>query len=206
MQANPYLERMFGWPKGRLRDQPSSVVWPDEASYAEYGRQAGPLLSAGLSFELELQLRRHDSSDFWCRLLAQAVDRSDPSRGGTIWITEDITRQRRGDQALESAPDAAEAASWAKSAFLAHTSHEIRTPLNGLLGLARLAMQELVDSRRPQYLNQPFDSAQSLSSITSDILEVSKTDAGKIILDNVPFGLCDMLLAMHHAYQSLADV
>ena len=67
-------------------------------------------------------------------------------------------------------------------------------------------MQELVDSRRPQYLNQPFDSAQSLSSITSDILEVSKTEAGKIILDNVPFGLCDMLRAIHHAHQSLADV
>ncbi len=207
VQANPYFERMFGWPEGALRDQPGSVVWPDEAGYAEYERQAGPLLSTGQSFELELQLRRHDGSDFWCRLLAQAVDRSDPSRGGTIWITEDITERRRLDQALAAARDAAEAASRAKSAFLANTSHEIRTPLNGLLGLARLAMQEdLVDARRQQYLNQIFDSAQSLSSIISDILDVSKIEAGKITLEDLPFGLRDTLQAVHHAYQSLADV
>ncbi|MDP3824159.1 MAG: PAS domain S-box protein [Burkholderiales bacterium] len=207
VQANPYFERMFGWPEGALRDQPGSVVWPDEAGYAEYGRQASPLLSAGQSFELELQLRRHDGSGFWCRLLAQAVDRGDPSRGGTIWIADDITERRRLDQALAAARDAAEAASRAKSAFLANTSHEIRTPLNGLLGLARLAMQEdLLDSRRQQYLNQIFDSAQSLSGIISDILDVSKIEAGKITLEDLPFGLRDTLRSVHHAYQSLADV
>jgi len=207
VQANPYFERMFGWPEGALRDQPGSVVWPNEADYHEYGRQAGPLLAAGQPFEIERRMCRADASEFWCRLLAQAVDRSDPSRGGTIWIAEDITERRRLDQALAAARDAAEAASRAKSAFLANTSHEIRTPLNGLLGLARLAMQEdLIDSRRQQYLNQIFDSAQSLSSIISDILDVSKIEAGKITLEDVPFGLRDTLHAVHHAYESLADV
>ncbi|MEO8806249.1 MAG: PAS domain S-box protein [Burkholderiaceae bacterium] len=207
VQANPYFERMFGWPEGGLRGQAGSVVWPDESEYNEYGRQAGPLLSTGQSFEVEMQLRRHDGGAFWCRLLAQAVDRSDPSRGGTIWIAEDITERRRLDQALAAARDAAEAASRAKSAFLANTSHEIRTPLNGLLGLARLAMQQdLPETRRQQYLNQIFDSAQSLSSIISDILDVSKIEAGKITLEDLPFGLRDTLQAVHHAYQSLADV
>ncbi|MEO8058816.1 MAG: PAS domain S-box protein [Burkholderiales bacterium] len=207
VQANPYFERMFGWQPGALRDLPGSAVWPSDAEYAEIGRQAGPLLAAGQPFEIERRMRRHDGSDFWCRLLAQAVDRSDPSRGGTIWIAEDITERRRLDQALAAARDAAEAASRAKSAFLANTSHEIRTPLNGLLGLARLAMQEdLLDSRRQQYLNQIFDSAQSLSGIISDILDVSKIEAGKITLEDVPFGLRDTLQAVHHAYQSLADV
>jgi PAS domain S-box-containing protein len=207
VQANPYFERMFGWPEGGLRGQRGSVVWPDEAEYADYGRQAGPLLAAGQPFEVERRMRRHDGSDFWCRMLAQAVDRGDPSRGGTIWIAEDFTERRRLDQALASARDAAEAASRAKSAFLANTSHEIRTPLNGLLGLARLAMQEdLLDARRQQYLNQIFDSAQSLSGIISDILDVSKIEAGKITLEDLPFGLRETLHAVHHAYQSLAEV
>ncbi len=207
VQANPYFERMFGWDAGALRDQPGSAVWPSDAEYAEIGSQAEPLLAVGQPFEIERRMRRHDGSDFWCRLLAQAVDRNDPSRGGTIWIAEDITERRRLDQALASARDAAEAASRAKSAFLANTSHEIRTPLNGLLGLARLAMQEdLIDARRQQYLNQIFDSAQSLSGIISDILDVSKIEAGKITLEDVPFGLRETLQAVHHAYQSLADV
>ena len=207
VQANPYFERMFGWGSGALHDQPGSVVWSTEADYAEIGRLAAPLLSAGQPFEIERPMRRHDGSDFWCRLLAQAVDRNDPSRGGTIWIAEDITERRRLDQALAAARDAAEAASRAKSAFLANTSHEIRTPLNGLLGLARLAMQEdLTDTRRQQYLNQIFDSAKSLSGIISDILDVSKIEAGKITLEDLPFGLRDTLQAVHHAYQSIADV
>ena len=207
VQANPYFEQMFGWAPGSLIDQPGLVVWPSEADYAEIGRLTAPLLSAGQPFEVERPMRRRDGSEFWCRLLAQAVDLTDPSRGGTIWIAEDITERRRLDQALAAARDAAEAASRAKSAFLANTSHEIRTPLNGLLGLARLAMQEdLVDSRRQQYLNQIFDSAQSLSGIISDILDVSKIEAGKITLEDAPFGLRGTLQAVHHAYQSLADV
>ncbi len=207
VQANPFFEQMFGWAPGMLIGQPGLVVWPSEADYAEIGSPAAPLLSTGQPFEIERPMRRRDGTDFWCRLLAQAVDRTNPSSGGTIWIAEDITERRRLDQALAAARDAAEAASRAKSAFLANTSHEIRTPLNGLLGLARLAMREdLGNARRQQYLAQIFDSAQSLSSIISDILDVSKIEAGKITLEAVPFGLRDTLQAVHHAYQSLADV
>ena len=206
VQANPYFERMFGWEPGTLLGQPGSVVWPDEDAYGEIGRLAAPLLLAGQPFEAERCMRRRDDSQFWCRLLAQVVDRNDPVRGGTIWIAEDVTERRRLDEALAAARDAAEAASRAKSAFLANTSHEIRTPLNGLLGLARLAMQDgLPDARRQQYLAQILDSAQSLAGIMSDVLDVSKIEAGKFALEDTPFDLRELLQAVHHAYQSLAD-
>ncbi|MBC7731661.1 MAG: PAS domain S-box protein [Bacteriovorax sp.] len=206
-QANTCFERMFGWEPGGLLDQPGSVVWVNDADYREVGGLAGPLLAAGLPFESERQMRRRDNSQFLCRIVAQVVDRTDPARGGTIWIAEDVTERRRLDEALAAARDAAEAASRAKSAFLANTSHEIRTPLNGLLGLARLAMQEdLLDARRQQYLAQILDSAQSLAGIMSDILDVSKIEAGKITLEDVSFDLHELLQAVHHAYQPLADV
>jgi PAS domain S-box-containing protein len=207
VQANPFFERMFGWAPGALVAQPGSVVWADEHDYREIGEIAAPLLAAGLPFEAERRMHRSDGSRFWCRLMAQVVDRNDPSRGGTIWIAEDVTERRRLDEALAAARDAAEAASQAKSSFLANTSHEIRTPLNGLIGLARLAMQEdLIDARRQQYLAQILDSAQSLAGIMSDILDVSKIEAGKITLEDTPFELHETLRAVHHAYQSLAEV
>ena len=207
VQANPYFERMFGVAPGGLIGQPGASVWLHLHDYEGFANLAGPLLAAGQPFELEREARRADGSAFWCRLQAQAVDRSDPSRGGTIWIVEDVTERRRLDQALAAARDAAEAASRAKSAFLANTSHEIRTPLNGLLGLARLAMQEdLLDARRQQYLAQILDSAQSLAGIMSDILDVSKIEAGKITLEDLAFDLRELLTAVHHAYQPLADV
>jgi PAS domain S-box-containing protein len=207
VEANPFFERMFGWGPGELTDEPGTVVWPSADEHREIGELAGPLLSAGRPFETERRMRRKDGSTFWCRLLAQVVDRSDPGHGGTIWIAEDVTERRRLDEALAAARDAAEAASRAKSAFLANTSHEIRTPLNGLLGLTRLAMEpDLPEARRRQYLAQILDSAQALAGIMSDILDVSKIEAGKFALDDTPFDLREALVGVHHAYESLAEV
>jgi CheY-like chemotaxis protein/nitrogen-specific signal transduction histidine kinase len=129
-----------------------------------------------------------------------------PSHGGTIWIADDITERRRLDAALAAARDAAEAASRAKSAFLANTSHEIRTPLNGLLGLARLALREALDPQlRREYLEQIFASARGLEGILSDILDFSKIEAGKFTLDIVVFDLRDMLQAVDASYRALAE-
>jgi PAS domain S-box-containing protein len=206
VQANPYFERILGWPQGALAGMPAELVWPSEEDYAEVGRIAGPLLAAGQPVEFERQVRRRDGSLFWARILAQVVDPTHPTQGGTIWIGEDVTERRRVEQALAAARDAAEAANRAKSAFLANTSHEIRTPLNGLLGLTRLALREdLEPERRQQYLRQIQDSAQSLTGIISDILDLSKIEAGKLTLESLPFDLHALLDALQRAYQELAQ-
>ena len=206
VQANPALERMLGWQRGTLAGQPTRVVWASETEFAQVGEQVSAQLASGEPIEVVRELVRRDGSSFWCRMLAKAVDPTHPTKGGTIWIVEDITERRQIDHALASARDAAEAASRAKSAFLANTSHEIRTPLNGLLGLARMAMQDGLDgTQRQQYLHQIVDSAQSLASIITDILDLSKIEAGKITLEAVPFDLRDTLTALHHTYLALSE-
>jgi PAS domain S-box-containing protein len=206
VQANPCFESMFGYGRGELSGQPGSVVWASDADYAEVGRLATPLLSAGQMFDIEREMRRKDGSLFWCRLLGQVVDRTHPSQGGTIWIADDVTERRRLDLALAAARDAAEAASQAKSAFLANTSHEIRTPLNGLLGLARLALRPDIDEARRQHcLEQILDSAQGLAVILSDILDLSKIEAGKIAIEDVPFPLREPLLGVMQSYRAMAE-
>ncbi len=104
VQANPRFEAIFGWPAGELRDQPGSVVWIDDAEYAEIGKLAGPLLAAGQPFEIEREMRKKDGSRFWCRLLGQAVDPDRPGEGGTIWIADDVTERRRLDAAARRRP------------------------------------------------------------------------------------------------------
>jgi len=204
--ANPAFERMFGWPAGGLVGQPGHVTSPDEAAYAELGAVCSPRLTIGESIELERMMKRRDGSTFLCRLMACPVDPSHPATGGTIWIAEDVTERRAVDQALARARDEAEAANRAKSAFLANTSHEIRTPLNGLVGLARLARQpDLEASRRMQYLAQIDDSAQALSGVISDILDLSKIEAGKLRLEQTEFDLRTLLESIEHGYAALAD-
>ena len=198
---NPRFEQMLGWPAGELVGREVSVVWPADADLQDMSA-----LGRGEQIETERTLRRRDGSLFLCRLLAKAVDPTHPSRGGTIWLAEDVTERRQIDQALAKARDDAEAANRAKSAFLANTSHEIRTPLNALLGLARLARSPDVDERRREgYIDQISDSAETLSAILSDILDLSKIEAGKMHLDSVVFDLHALLATLNQAYGALAD-
>jgi PAS domain S-box-containing protein len=206
VHANPRFESIFGWSVGGLLGQSGSAVWVDAEDYAEIGRLAGPLLSTGQPFETEREMKKQDGSRFWCRLLGQAVDPTHPGEGGTIWIADDVTERRRLDAALAAARDAAEAASRAKSAFLANTSHEIRTPLNALLGLARLALGETIDApTRSHYLEQILASAQGLEGILSDILDFSKIEAGKFTIESSAFDLRALLGAVHASYRPPAE-
>jgi PAS domain S-box-containing protein len=206
VRINTRHREMFGWSEEELRGAALSALWPDAAQFHALRREAVGSLRRHRGFDREVQLRRRDGSLFWCRLQAQSVDPADPIGGGTIWTAEDVTERRQTQQALAAARDAAEAASRAKSDFLANTSHEIRTPLNGLLGLARLAMQPgQNEARRQQYLAQMVDSAQSLAGIISDILDLSKVEAGHITLEDLPFALRETIASVHHAYRSLAE-
>src|SRR6185369_11145256 len=141
---------------------------------AEIGRRAGPLLAACEVFEGEFEMARRDGSVFWASVRARAVDPQRPVTGGTIWIIDDITERHRVEQALAAAKEQAEAASRAKSEFLANTSHEIRTPLNGLLGLVRLALAPNIEvAKQREYLERIRDSAEALAGTISDILDLS---------------------------------
>ncbi|MEK8047363.1 ATP-binding protein [Ideonella margarita] len=204
--VNPRMAQMLGWTVDDLRGTSTRVIWPNDEDYAQIGRQVGQGLKAGQQIEVERMICRRDGSQFLCRLQAKALDPNHPGRGSTIWMAEDITERRAVEQALARAKDEAEAANRAKSTFLANTSHEIRTPLNALLGLARLARQPEVDPlRRQQYIEQISDSAETLSAILTDILDLSKIEAGKMHLDSVPFDLQALLNSLHQAYGALGD-
>ncbi|HET7772686.1 MAG TPA: PAS domain S-box protein [Burkholderiaceae bacterium] len=203
--VNPEFERMCGWPPGALVGQPGSVIWTSEEAYREIGQTVGPLLSQGRSVDLEREIRRHDGSTFIARIRAGVVDPTNPVHGGTVWNFVDVTEEKRAIQAMIQAREAAEAASQAKTAFLANTSHELRTPLNGVVGMARLAQQTDDPALRELYLRQLVESADSLSSIISDILDLSKIEAGKLTVERVRYDLPDILEAVHTHFELSAQ-
>ena len=204
--VNPWFEQLYGWPGGGLIDQPTRVVWPSDEVYEHVGEQIAPKLARGEQIELDAECRRRDGSSFTGRVIAKAIDPEHPSRGGTLWIVEDVTERRQFEATLARARDDAEAASRAKSAFLANTSHELRTPLHGMLGLADLARSaDVDDERRRQYLDQISETAQSLTGIISDILDLSKIEAGKLQIETTHFDLGELLRAVCRAYGTLAQ-
>ncbi len=203
--ANRAFEQMYGWDPGELIGQPGRVVWVSDEDYAEVGRLLGPALARGEPAETEREARRKDGGRFLARVRGRAIDPRRPAEGGTVWIIEDVTERRQAEQALARARDDAEAASRAKSAFLANTSHELRTPLNGMIGLARLASDPATPpERRGPYLDQIVESAQSLAGIISDILDLSKIEAGKLEIEHTAFDLVALLQTLQRHYATLA--
>ena len=103
-------------------------------------------------------------------------------------IMRDITDIKNTQDALTNAKHSAEAASIAKSRFLATMSHEIRTPMNGIFGMAQLLLAANVkDEDRQNYARIILNSGHNLLTLLNDILDLSKVEAGRIELESVAF-------------------
>ena len=119
---------------------------------------------------------------------------------GVFAAARDVTESKRLDQVLqeknielESARRVADKANLAKSDFLSSMSHEIRSPLNAILGLAYLLEQAKLDLDSNNMVRKIRASGRMLLSLISDILDVSKIEAGQMMIEQAPFRLVDVI-------------
>ncbi|GBF56722.1 autoinducer 2 sensor kinase/phosphatase LuxQ [Candidatus Phycosocius bacilliformis] len=115
-----------------------------------------------------------------------------------------VLRNSRSEAAIRQARAAAEAASKAKSVFLANMSHEIRTPLNGVIGLAGALSRTDLTAEQSEMVGLIRQSGQTLERFLTDILDVSKIEAGKLTLQVDTFDLHDAIEAAVHLMQTAA--
>ncbi len=147
-------------------------------------------ISAGGVWHGEICNRASDGTIYW--MDTAIVPCLDP--GGHpnkyIAIRTDITKLKRIEEELRATLAKAEAASAAKSEFLAVMSHELRTPLNGVIGMTELLLGTNLDDRQAHFASLTKSSGETLLTLINNILDFSKIEAGKLELDNVPFDLC----------------
>ncbi|MBL8352990.1 MAG: response regulator [Burkholderiaceae bacterium] len=118
--------------------------------------------------------------------IVSVVERRTAS-GGTVSVYRDVTRARAAAEELERARLAAEAANEAKTRFLATMSHELRTPLNGVLGMNGLLLDTALDPRQRMYAETIRSSGEALLDIINDVLDMSRLEAGRMVLESVVF-------------------
>jgi signal transduction histidine kinase/DNA-binding response OmpR family regulator len=114
-------------------------------------------------------------------------DQGAPSR--LLGVSWDVTKEVVASELLRQQTEAAQAASRAKSHFLANVSHEIRTPMNGIIGMTGLLLDTHLDRTQRDYAETIRSSADSLLTVINDILDFSKIEAGKLELESIELDL-----------------
>ncbi|MGH9402143.1 MAG: ATP-binding protein [Terriglobia bacterium] len=132
-----------------------------------------------------------ETGDLWSKFRVDSSTREVNALAGALNRAATARRQVEAD--LREAKEAAEAASRAKSEFLANVSHELRTPMNGILGLTELTLDTELTPDQREYLGMVKTSADGLLTIIDDVLDFSKMEAGQFGLDPIEFNLRDSL-------------
>lgn len=116
----------------------------------------------------------------------------------------DITERKQVEAELKAAKEEAERVAEAKSDFIAVISHEVRTPMNGVLGMARLMLEQPLLAEQRSQIKTIVDSSEALLTILNDLLDVSKLDAGKLELEAIPFATRSLIIETANVMASRA--
>ena len=140
-------------------------------------------LFAGLEWRGEHQNRTKKGDKYWESVLISPIKNREGKITNFVLLSEDISERKKMDKDLIAAKEKAEESDRLKSSFLANMSHEIRTPLNSILGFSDLLTEPDLDTEsRKEFAELITLSGDNLLSIINDVLDISKIEAGQILL------------------------
>lgn len=198
--SKSYLD-MLGYQESELPSTYATykniMMHPEDLSYMQ-GVINSALKQKNDIIQCEYRMLHKDGSTIWVYSRAKYVDfdsEGKPIR--CIGVNADITQFKNAQTELQQAKLEAITANQTKNEFLTRMSHEIRTPMNAIIGMGHLLEDTTLDTRQHDYLDNINESAASLLHIIDEILDFSKLESGRYLLENSHFDL-------DHVYEQLS--
>ena len=191
-------------PVGEVPPVEEGINFYDDDSKEIITKAVQKAINDGIPYDLKLGINTAKGNHKWVR----AIGKADFENGKAVRLSgvfQDITHEKKFEDALRKAKEEAESASKAKSDFLSAMSHEIRTPMNAVIGMTHLLLQEDPLPNQIENLNALKFSADNLLSLINDILDYSKIEAGKIELEKNDFNLKELVKGIKHSLQYRAN-
>jgi len=205
--ANESVKNVFGWNPDELIGQKTRLLYRSDKEYEEIGNHFYPLLEKQRTHIEEFPCIRKDGQEIICRISASVIGKEMMEKSIVV-MYEDITEQKKTQEKLnkyqehleklvkertehleklnmefELANERLKELDRLKSIFIASISHELRTPLNSIIGFTGMTLQGLsgpINDEQKDNLKRVYQSAKHLLSLISDIIDISKIEAGKI--------------------------
>ena len=155
----------------------------------------------GVPGAYEIPLKKKNGEIIWVIVSGAPIINGAGEVTGSVGIHLDITERKRTQEALEEARAIAEDARKSEKRFLANMSHEIRTPINAIIGMTHLMFDTQPTGKQTEYLSAINYSTDLLLNLVSDILDISKIEAGEMQMAETAFSLKDLLNSVLHTFR-----
>jgi PAS domain S-box-containing protein len=193
--VNPVFEKHTGYTVQEALGNNPRILKSGKHS-PEFYKKMWDVLLSGQVWHGELHNKKKDGKLIWESASISPIRDESGKITHFVAVKEDITARKKTDQALKHAMQMADQANQAKSEFLANMSHELRTPLNAINGFSEVMLEKYYGDLNPkqeEYMRDILESGNHLLSLINDILDLSKIEAGKEVLELAPVDLSSLL-------------
>ena len=192
LTINQAFSKLTGYNSAELVGQKTSILKSGQHEMAFYNELWDSLITTGY-WSGELWNKKKNGEAYFS--LANIIAVKDPQGCTTHYVVtgSDIGKIKAYEAGLIEAKENAEHFSTLKSQFIAGMSHEIRTPMTAIIGFSSLALYEDMPNQIRTYLQDINTSAISLLGILEDVLDFTKLEAGRVLIESLPFSVLDLL-------------